>query len=137
FIWASFVVEEIWRISASEYLHAPLHHLRLSPARARQDAPLKRLWPAGPPLPRFTHDLPAPTSAILRRMKQVEFFRWWIPDDREPSKLRRTNYVMTRKQAAERFPGARPDEATREVRLLPETPDEIGRNMHGGGQARR
>jgi len=37
---------------------------------------------------------------------------------------------MTREQAAQAFPGAQPDERTREVRNLP------GRDMHGGGRAK-
>jgi hypothetical protein len=69
-------------------------------------------------------------------MKEVEFFRWQVPDDRRPGKLRPTSYRMTREQAAEAFPGAKPDEATREVRMLPEDAHEVGRMLllHGGGR---
>lgn len=46
---------------------------------------------------------------------QVEFFRWWIVDERT-GKRRRTTYAMTRETALERYPDAEPDPATREVR---------------------
>src|SRR5689334_17681591 len=76
-----------------------------------------------------------PPADYRSRMKQVELYRWWIPDERRPGKVRLTGYAMTREQAAERFPGAQADEATREVRELPETPDEAGQLMHRGGRA--
>ena len=56
--------------------------------------------------------------------KPTEFFRWWVANERRPGKRRLTTYAMTREQAAERFPGAEPDERTRAVRNLPETPEE-------------
>lgn len=69
-------------------------------------------------------------------MKPTEFFRWWVPDERRAGKLRLTRYAMTREQAAEAFPGAEPNLATREVRELPETPEEVGQSMHNGGRAK-
>ena len=47
----------------------------------------------------------------------TEFFRWWLVDERT-GKRRRTTYMMTRADAAERFPGAEPDMQSREVRHL-------------------
>ena len=49
----------------------------------------------------------------------TEFFRWWIIDERT-GKRRLTTYMLTRAQAADRYPGAEPDLQTREVRHLPE-----------------
>lgn len=70
-------------------------------------------------------------------MKPTEFFRFWVPDDRRPGKVRLTRYAMTREQAAVSFPGAQPDLGTREVRNLPEDADEAGRMLlHGGGRAK-
>jgi hypothetical protein len=37
----------------------------------------------------------------------TEFFRWYITDERT-GKRRLTAYVMTREEAAERYPGAEP-----------------------------
>jgi hypothetical protein len=61
-------------------------------------------------------------------VKPTEFFKWWVPDERRPGKLRLTTYRMTREQAAERFPGAEPDLRTLEVRNLPEPGDEMPSN---------
>lgn len=47
--------------------------------------------------------------------KQVEYFRWWIVDERT-GKRRRTTYAMDRETALERFPAAEPDPATRKTR---------------------
>jgi hypothetical protein len=56
-------------------------------------------------------------------MRQVEFFRWVVTDP-ETGARRRTSYRMDREEAEQRFPGAVPDEATREVRDLPDSPAE-------------
>ncbi len=56
-------------------------------------------------------------------MRQVEFFCWWITDP-DTGARRRTAYRMDREDAEQRFPGAEPIEATRELRNLPETPAE-------------
>jgi hypothetical protein len=61
-------------------------------------------------------------------VKPTEFFKWWVPDERRPGKKRLTRYMMTREQAAERFPGAEPDLRTLEVRNLPEPGDEMPSN---------
>jgi hypothetical protein len=56
-------------------------------------------------------------------MIPTEFFRWWVTDP-ETGAVKRTTYRMTREDAEQRFPGAEPDPLTREVRNLPESPDE-------------
>jgi hypothetical protein len=56
-------------------------------------------------------------------MRQVEFFRW-VYNDLETGARKRTTYRMSREDAEQRFPGAEPIEGTREVRNLPESPDE-------------
>ena len=61
-------------------------------------------------------------------MKQVEHFRWLVPAGN--GRYRRTRYAMTREEAAERFPGAIPDEATRELRRCPEGMDEWEVHRH-------
>jgi hypothetical protein len=69
---------------------------------------------------------------ITIQVKQTEFFKFWVPDERRLGKKRLTAYRMTREQAAERFPGAEPDLRTLEVRSLPETPDEALGSTHTG-----
>jgi hypothetical protein len=64
-------------------------------------------------------------------MKKVEFYRWWIIDERT-GKRRLTRYAMTREQAAERFPDAEPDLRTREVRILPEPGEARGNTRPAG-----
>jgi hypothetical protein len=56
-------------------------------------------------------------------MKPTEFFRWWVTNP-ETGVRSRTRYLMDRKTAEERFPGAEPDPRTREMRNLPESIDE-------------
>jgi len=58
----------------------------------------------------------------------TEFFRWWVVDERT-GKRRLTTYKMTRAEAADRYPGAEPDQQSREVRHLPQ-PGE----MHGNSR---
>ena len=61
-------------------------------------------------------------------MKQVEHFRWLVPVGN--GRYRRTRYAMTREEAAERFPGAIADEATREVRRCAERMEEWEVHRH-------
>jgi hypothetical protein len=61
-------------------------------------------------------------------VKPTEFFKFWVPNERRPGKLRLTTYRMTREQAEERFPGAEPDLRTLEVRNLPEPGDDMPSN---------
>lgn len=61
----------------------------------------------------------------------TEFFRWYVTDERT-GKQRLTGYAMSREQAAERFPGARPDLRTREVRHLPGTGEDPPANTRPG-----
>jgi hypothetical protein len=69
-------------------------------------------------------------------VKPTEFFKWWVPDERRPGKLRLTTYRMTREQAAERFPGSEPDLRTLEVRNLPEPGDEMPSNTRPQGRSK-
>ena len=57
-------------------------------------------------------------------MKEVEFFQWWIPPNPWSKKPYLSSYKMDRKVAEERYPGATPYLVTREVRNIPETPEE-------------
>jgi hypothetical protein len=57
-------------------------------------------------------------------VKQVEFFRFWLPPNAWNKKPYLSTYRMTVEEAAQRFPGAKPDPLTREVRNCPETPEE-------------
>ena len=56
-------------------------------------------------------------------MKSTEFFLWLITDERT-GKRRRTRHRMTREYALAEYPGAEPDPSTREIRDLPESPEE-------------
>jgi hypothetical protein len=56
-------------------------------------------------------------------MRQVEFWRWAYTDP-ETGARKRTTYRMSREDAEQRFPGAEPIEGTREVRNLPDGPEE-------------
>lgn len=55
-------------------------------------------------------------------MRQVEYFRWWVTAPGRPRPYL-TRFPMTAADAA-RYPGARPELSTREVRELPETDEE-------------
>lgn len=68
----------------------------------------------------------------IQPMKATEFFRWWVPDERRPGRLRLTTYRMTREQAGERFPGAAPELASLEVRSCPENEQEALALTHNG-----
>lgn len=57
-------------------------------------------------------------------MKEAEFFRWWVPSPWGGPKLHLTRYRMTVQEAQQRFPGCKADPTSREVRMLPETPEE-------------
>ena len=48
----------------------------------------------------------------------VEFYRWWITDDRTGER-RLTEYKLSRADAQRAFPGAVPDPGSREVRDSP------------------
>lgn len=58
-------------------------------------------------------------------MKQVEFYRWWLPPDRMNAKPRLSTWKMSREDAEAGYPGATPDLTSREVRNCPE-PGEDG-----------
>ena len=70
-------------------------------------------------------------------MKQVEFYRWWLPPDRMNKKPRLSSWKMSREEAEKRYPGATPDERTREVRDCPETPEEFQYNQMTGSAGHR
>ena len=57
-------------------------------------------------------------------MKRVEAFRWKFYDAMLRAE-RLSTFHMTREEAEQRFPGAVPDLSTREVRYLPEHPDDF------------
>ena len=62
----------------------------------------------------------------------IEFFRWWIADERT-GKRRLTRYAKTRAQAAEGFgDGAEPGVRTREVRDLPAPREDVPANSRPG-----
>ena len=56
-------------------------------------------------------------------MKQVEFYQWWVPD-LLTGQMRLTPQKMSVQDAQQCYPGYKPEPTSREVRLLPETPDE-------------
>lgn len=57
-------------------------------------------------------------------MKEVEFANWMLLDV-PTGKRRRSRWKMTREDALARDPGATVCALTQEVRLIPETPEEI------------
>jgi hypothetical protein len=57
-------------------------------------------------------------------MHPEEFFTWWLPPAYISDKWHRSRWKMTRRQARA-YPGAEIDESTREVRWLPDGPDEF------------
>ena len=57
-------------------------------------------------------------------MKKVEAFRWKFYDAMLRTE-RLSSLHLTREEAAQRFPGAVPDLSTREVRYMPEGPDDF------------
>ncbi|MDQ0571467.1 hypothetical protein QFZ42_003301 [Variovorax paradoxus] len=59
-------------------------------------------------------------------MKQVEFFTWNLPPDIWRKKGGPSSYKMSREDAEKKHPGATPILSSREVRRMPETPEEIG-----------
>jgi hypothetical protein len=58
-------------------------------------------------------------------MKQVEFYFFTLPPDAWNKKPRRSGWKMSLEEAAKRHPGAVPELLTKEVRNLPETPEEV------------
>lgn len=64
-------------------------------------------------------------------MRPVEFFRWYLPPEphRGPrAKPRLSSYAMSAEEAA-RVGALRPEPTSREVRLIPETPEESEQAM--------
>ncbi len=57
-------------------------------------------------------------------MQDVEFYRWWITD-RITGRPRLTSWLMPEEDALARYPGAIKDPASREVRSLPQTSEEL------------
>ena len=54
-------------------------------------------------------------------MKEVEYFRWWVVDARRKRPYL-TDFLMNAEEAARHYPGARPEPATRELRMVPVVP---------------
>lgn len=68
-------------------------------------------------------------------MREVEYFRWWMPAWRARGREYLTAYKMDAETARQR--GAlRPDPASREVRLEPETPEEERRRREASDTSR-
>jgi hypothetical protein len=61
----------------------------------------------------------------------TEFFRWWIPDELT-GKHRLTAYKLTRADAGRAFPGAEPEQRSREVRDLADPSEAPGNSRPGG-----
>lgn len=57
-------------------------------------------------------------------MKPEVLYRYWVMDPIK-KKPRLTRYVLTPEEAAKRYPGAKPDLASKEVRMVPETEEEM------------
>lgn len=57
-------------------------------------------------------------------MKEVEFFNFMLPPDAWRKKPSPSRWKMTLEDAARKHPGATPILSSREVRELPETPEE-------------
>lgn len=56
-------------------------------------------------------------------MHPEEFFNWWLPPDRPGGKWHKSRWRMTREQARN-YPGAERDDNSKEVRWLPDGPEE-------------
>lgn len=65
-------------------------------------------------------------------MKQVEFYNWVLPPDAWNKKPHLSRWKMSREEAEKRYPGATPDERTREVRDCPEDNGEALRTQLNG-----
>lgn len=57
-------------------------------------------------------------------MKPQELYRYWVTDPGK-KKLRLTRYALTPEEAEKRYPGAKPDLSSKEVRMVPETEAEL------------
>ena len=66
-------------------------------------------------------------------MHPEEFFNWWLPPDRPTGRWHKSGWKMTRKQARA-YPGAERDDSTKEIRWLPDGPDEFD---HASGPHKR
>lgn len=65
-------------------------------------------------------------------MKEVEFYRWWLPATRM-SKSHLSRWTMDEEYALKHYPGAVKDAASREVRKIAETDQErasFGTSLH-------
>ena len=56
-------------------------------------------------------------------MHPEEFFSWWLPPDRLGGRWQKSLSKMTREQARA-HPGAERDDSSKEIRWLPDGPDE-------------
>jgi hypothetical protein len=66
-------------------------------------------------------------------MHPEEFFNWWLPPDRPTGRWHKSGWKMTREQARA-YPDAERDDSTKEIRWLPDGPDEFD---HSGGPYNR
>lgn len=62
-------------------------------------------------------------------MIPTEFWRWRIRDERRPGRTTVTRWLMTAEDALARYPTAERHPGSMEVRNLPETDEEVRRNL--------
>src|SRR4051794_29086565 len=72
--------------------------------------------PNPPLIPEGTKWLERNQGPHLFRMGDLVLYRWWIPGPPWKPAPRLTTYRMTEQDARQRFPGAKPEPWTREVR---------------------
>ena len=65
-------------------------------------------------------------------MKEVEFFRWWLPPNAWHKQRHLSGWTMDRAYAEKTYPGAEPELSTREVRMCPEDNAEALRTQLNG-----
>ncbi|MBY0469275.1 MAG: hypothetical protein K2Q07_09890 [Burkholderiaceae bacterium] len=62
-------------------------------------------------------------------MKPVEYWRWRIPDERRPGRTTVTSWLMSAETALARYPTAERVPGSMEIRQLPESDEDIARNL--------
>ena len=58
-------------------------------------------------------------------MHPEEFFTWWLPPEQLGGRWHLSRWKMTREQARA-HPGAERDDGSKEIRWIPDSPDEYG-----------
>jgi hypothetical protein len=67
-------------------------------------------------------------------MKEIEYFRWWVTVPRRKRPYL-TDFLMNAEEAARHYPGARPEPATRELRVVADSGIRARRRPRGRGGA--